>query len=112
VSAREEILSAFRACVIDRDSGRDPGSVSPSCRRITGRVPADPRVSAILAAAGNSARREYFARSFQRSLWYIVCALAPVLALMFALPRDMLDRRDQVPLRRPGEKNHGSRRSK
>jgi EmrB/QacA subfamily drug resistance transporter len=77
------IVADFRACVIGQNTGHDQPGRSAPCSQGFG---VTRTVDDALSRAAAAVRREAFAQSFQRSLWYVLGILVAILTLLFALP--------------------------
>ncbi|WP_433756910.1 MFS transporter [Nocardia sp. CA-135398] len=83
-TAREQILTQFRACVHDRSAATDPTAIPSSCQSAPGQPDA---LAQALTKAGLEANAHNMSRTFAQTLWWAVGILIAVAAGAFALPR-------------------------
>ncbi|WP_067722321.1 MFS transporter [Nocardia yamanashiensis] len=82
VSAQDEILAGFRACVQDRSAEVDPSVVPASCRTGGG----DSAVAETLSRAGMDANAVNFSHTFNYTLWWGIALMAMVCVGFLLLP--------------------------
>jgi hypothetical protein len=101
-----QVAAGFRSCFHDRSGARDPSAVPASCRQAQaqgGRLGPDAggRVGATVAATADTARRQNFSDSIQRTLLFEVAVFLLCLLLILLLPavsgRALAQRPDQAP---------------
>ncbi|MEV6139510.1 MFS transporter [Nocardia sp. NPDC051990] len=84
-TARDRILTQFRACVHDRSAATDPTAVPASCRPAPGQPFSEPLRQA-LTKAGLEANAHNMSRSFAQTLWWAIGILIAVAAVALTLP--------------------------
>ncbi|MFI7665481.1 MFS transporter [Nocardia sp. NPDC049526] len=85
-TARDRILTQFRACVHDRSAATDPTAIPSSCQPPPGQPFSEPLQQA-LTKAGLEANAHNMSRAFAQTLWWAIGILIAVAAGVFALPR-------------------------